>query len=118
LPGTSRHLTEWNEPPVHDQGKLYDIVEVAVRIGEVHGVSAAQVSLAWLLRKPGVTSLVIGARDEKQLADNLAAAQLILSDDEVAQLDEVSATPLPYPYWHQQNFASDRLSLADRTLLG
>lgn len=117
LPGTSRHLTEWNEPPVHDQGKLYDIVEVAVRIGEVHGVSAAQVSLAWLLRKPGVTSLVIGARDEKQLADNLAGAALALSDDEVAQLDEVSATPLPYPYWHQQNFASDRLSPADRTLL-
>lgn len=118
LPATSRHLTEWNEPPVHDQDKLYDIVEVAVRIGEVHGVSAAQVSLAWLLRKPGVTALVIGARDEDQLADNLAAAELSLSDEEVAQLDEGSATPLPYPYWHQQNFASDRLSPADRTLLG
>jgi aryl-alcohol dehydrogenase-like predicted oxidoreductase len=118
LPTTSRHLTEWHEPPVYDQDKLYDIVEVAVQIGEVHGVSAAQVSLAWLLRKPGVTCLVIGARDEEQLADNLAAAQLSLSDDEVAQLDEVSATPLPYPYWHQQNFASDRLSPADRTLLG
>jgi aryl-alcohol dehydrogenase-like predicted oxidoreductase len=84
----------------------------------VHGVSAAQVSLAWLLRKPGVTSLVIGVRDEDQLADNLAAAELALSDDEVAQLDEVSAIPLPYPYWHQQNFAVDRLSPADRTLLG
>ncbi len=111
-------MTEWNEPPVHDRDKLYDIVEVAARIGDVHWVSAAQVSLACLLRKPGVTSLVIGARNEDQLADNLAAAELSLSDVEVAQLDEVSATPFPYPYWHQQNFASDRLSPADRTVLG
>ncbi len=117
LPETSRHLAEWNEPPVHDQDKLYDIVEVAVLIGAAHGVSAAQVSLAWLLRKPGVTSVVIGARTEEQLADNLAAAELSLSDDEMARLDEASATPLPYPYWHQRNFASDRLSPADRTLL-
>lgn len=117
LPEASRHVTGWNEPPVHDRDKLYDIVEVAVQIGEAHGVSAAQVSLAWLLRKPGVTSLVIGARNEEQLRDNLAAAELSLSDDEMARLDEVSATPLPYPYWHQQNFASDRLSPADCTLL-
>ncbi|MDQ3987856.1 MAG: aldo/keto reductase, partial [Actinomycetota bacterium] len=116
-PETSRHLTEWNEPPVHDQDQLYDIVEVAVQIGEAHGVSAAQVSLAWLLRRPGVTSVVVGARNEEQLTDNLAAADLTLSDDQVARLDEISATPLPYPYWHQRNFASDRLSPADRALL-
>ncbi|MDT7746064.1 MAG: hypothetical protein QOE59_5142 [Actinomycetota bacterium] len=50
--------------------------------------------------------------------DNLAAAELALTDDEVARLDEVSAPPLLYPYWHQQKTASDRLSPADRTLLG
>jgi aryl-alcohol dehydrogenase-like predicted oxidoreductase len=117
-PETSRHLTEWDEPPVRDQEKLYDIVEAAVEIGEAHGVSAAQVSLAWLLAKPGVTSLVVGARNSDQLTDNLAAAELALTDDEVARLDEVSAPPLIYPYWHQQKTASDRLSPADRTLLG
>ncbi len=117
-PETSRHLTEWDEPPVRDQEKLYDIVEAAVQIGEAHGVSAAQVSLAWLLAKPGVTSLVVGARNEDQLADNLAAAELELTADEVARLDEVSAPPLLYPYWHQRKTASDRLSPADRTLLG
>jgi aryl-alcohol dehydrogenase-like predicted oxidoreductase len=117
-PETSRHLTEWDEPPVRDREKLYDIVEAAVEIGEAHGVSAAQVSLAWLLAKPGVTSLVVGARNEDQLTDNLAAAELALTDDEVARLDEVSAPPLLYPYWHQQKTASDRLSPADRTLLG
>lgn len=117
-PETSRHLADWDEPPVHDRERLYDIVDVAVRIGEAHGVSAAQVSLAWLLRKPGVTSLVVGARKEEQLTDNLAAAELSLTDDEIARLDEVSATPLAYPYWHQQRTASDRLSEADRTLLG
>jgi aryl-alcohol dehydrogenase-like predicted oxidoreductase len=116
-PETSRHLTEWDEPPVRDQEKLYDIVEVAVEIGESHGVSAAQVSLAWLLARPGVTSLVVGARNSDQLTDNLAAAELTLSDDEIARLDEVSAPPLLYPYWHQQKTASDRLSPADQVAL-
>jgi aryl-alcohol dehydrogenase-like predicted oxidoreductase len=114
----SRQLTDWNEPPVHDQEKLYDTVEVLVSVGEAHGVSAAQVALAWLLGRPGVTSLVVGARTAEQLTDNLAAAELTLTDDERARLDEVSAPPLLYPYWHQVRTAADRLSAADLTLLG
>jgi aryl-alcohol dehydrogenase-like predicted oxidoreductase len=117
-PETSRHLGEWSEPPVHDRERLYDIVEVAAEIGDAHGVSVAQVANAWLLHKPGVTSLVVGARTEEQLADNLAAADLALSEDEMTRLDEVSAMPLLYPYWHQKASASDRLSPADATLLG
>jgi aryl-alcohol dehydrogenase-like predicted oxidoreductase len=62
-------------------------VEVLVEIAEQHGVSAAQVALAYLLGRPAVTSLVIGARTGEQLADNLAAASLTLSADERAQLD-------------------------------
>jgi aryl-alcohol dehydrogenase-like predicted oxidoreductase len=116
-PETSRHLGEWSEPPVHDRERLYDIVEVAAEVADAHGVSVAQVANAWLLRQPGVTSLVIGARTEEQLADNLAAAELALTDDEVARLDEVSATPLLYPYWHQKNTITDRLSPADASLL-
>jgi aryl-alcohol dehydrogenase-like predicted oxidoreductase len=88
-----------------------------VEIGEAHGVSAAQVALAWLLGRTGVTSLVIGARTDEQLADNLAAAGLELAADERARLDELSEPPLLYPYWHQLKTASDRLSEADLTLL-
>jgi aryl-alcohol dehydrogenase-like predicted oxidoreductase len=117
-PAGSRHLGEWDEPPVHDQEKLYDIVEVLVEIGEAHGVSAARVALAWLLARPAVTSVIVGARTEEQLADNLAAAELALTADEMARLDQVSGNPLPYPYWHQAKTSGGRLSPADRSLLG
>jgi aryl-alcohol dehydrogenase-like predicted oxidoreductase len=117
-PEGSRQLTDWNEPPVYDEDKLYDTIEVLVEIADGHGVSAAQVALAWLLGRPAVTSLVIGARTTEQLTDNLAAAELKLSEDERARLDQVSAMPLNYPYWHQANTAQDRLSPADLSLLG
>lgn len=117
-PAGSRQLTEWNEPPVHDQEQLYDTVEVLVGIAEARGVSAAQVAIAWLLGRPAVSTVVIGARTEEQLADNLAAADLRLDDDERRRLDEVSAQRLLYPYWHQAASAHDRLSPADLTLLG
>ena len=116
-PEEGRHLTDWGEPPVYDEDKLYDIIEELVAIAEARGVSAAQVALAWLLGRPGVSSLVIGARREEQLHDNLAAASLSLSADERARLDTVSAPPLIYPYWHQANTAGDRLSKADLALL-
>ncbi len=113
----SRHLTDWNEPPVHDEDKLYDTVDVLAGIGQQHGVSAAQVALAYLLDKPAVTTLVIGARTSQQLADNLAAADLELTADDFRRLDKVSAPVLLYPYWHQAKTARDRLSPADLTLL-
>ncbi len=117
-PAGSRQLTDWNEPPVYDQETLYDTVEVLVAIGAEHGVSAAQVALAYLLGKPAVTSLVVGARTTAQLMDNLAAADLVLTANERDRLDKVSAPPLIYPYWHQAKTARDRLSPADLTLLG
>jgi aryl-alcohol dehydrogenase-like predicted oxidoreductase len=114
----SRQLTDWNEPPVYDQDKLYDTVDVLVSVGEEHGVSAARVALAYLLAKPAATSLVVGARTSEQLADNLAAADLELSPADIERLDKVSAPVLLYPYWHQAKTARDRLSPADLTLLG
>jgi aryl-alcohol dehydrogenase-like predicted oxidoreductase len=113
-----RHLSGWDEPPVRNPQKLYDTIDVLVEISEEHSVSAAQVALAWLLGRPGVTSVVVGARTEEQLADNLKAAELKLSDEERRRLDEVSAPPLLYPYWHQAKTASDRLGPADLSLLG
>jgi aryl-alcohol dehydrogenase-like predicted oxidoreductase len=116
-PDGARHLTDWNEPPVRDEDQTYDVIEAAVEIGEARGVSAAQVALAWLLGRPGVASLVIGARTDEQLADNLAAASLELSAEERARLDALSAPPLIYPHWHQAKTAADRLGPADRAWL-
>src|SRR5262249_42520896 len=81
-PAGTRALSDGDEPPVRDRDALYDIVDVLVEIGEGHGVSGAQVALAWLLGRPGVSSIVIGARTDEQLADNLAAASLELGADE------------------------------------
>ena len=116
-PGT-RQLAGWSEPPIHDENRLWNIVEALIEVASAHGVSAAQVALAWLLGRPAVTSLVIGARNEEQLADNLRAATLMLTKEERSMLDAVSQRPLQYPYWHQAQTARDRLSPADLALLG
>ena len=85
---------------------------------DARGVSGARVALAWLLGRPGVTSVIIGARSEAQFRDNLAAADLKLTEEELKRLDAASRPPLLYPYWHQALAAKDRLSPADLTLLG
>jgi aryl-alcohol dehydrogenase-like predicted oxidoreductase len=116
-PEGSRQLAGWTEPPIPDEGKLFEIVDELVAIGDARGVSAAQIALAWLLGRPAVTSLIVGARNDAQLKDNLAAAGVKLSDDERARLDKVSQPTLIYPYWHQAQSASDRLGAADLSLL-
>jgi aryl-alcohol dehydrogenase-like predicted oxidoreductase len=117
-PSEGRHLGDWDEPPVRDEAKLYDTIEELVTIADGHGVSAAQVALAYLLTKPSVSTLVIGARNDTQLVDNLAAAELKLADSEVEHLDRISAPDLIYPHWHQARTAADRLGPADRALHG
>lgn len=116
-PAGSRHLSDWNEPPVYDQEKLYDTIEVLVDVASRRNLPPAQVALAYTLGRPAVTSVVIGARTETQLAENLAAAELQLTAEERADLDAISAPPLPYPFWHQAKTASDRLGPADLSLL-
>jgi aryl-alcohol dehydrogenase-like predicted oxidoreductase len=117
-PDGSRLLSGWDEPPVRDQDQLYDIVEVLVEVAKDRGASPAQVALAWLLERPAVTSVVVGARTTEQLVDNLGAADLSLTEEELARLEEVSRPPLLYPYWHQAKTAADRLGPADLSLLG
>jgi aryl-alcohol dehydrogenase-like predicted oxidoreductase len=116
-PENSRHLSGWNEPPVRNEDRLYDTIEVLVDVAKAHEVSPAQVALAWLLSRPGITSLVIGARTDEQLADNLKSADLVLSSEERAALDQVSTPDLIYPHWHQAATASERLSDPDLALL-
>jgi aryl-alcohol dehydrogenase-like predicted oxidoreductase len=117
-PDGTRQLAGWPEPPIRDEDRLWRIVDTLVEIGEARGVSAAQVALAWLLGRPAVTTVIIGARTEAQFKDNLAAAALTLTAAERKRLDEVSAPPILYPYWHQLWTAKDRLGAADLSLLG
>jgi aryl-alcohol dehydrogenase-like predicted oxidoreductase len=116
--GTRQVSGTWNEPPVRDQEKLYDTIEALVDIAGAHHASPAQVAVAWLLGRPAVTSVIVGARTDEQLRDNLGAASLSLSPDERAALDKVSAPELVYPHWHQANTAADRLGAPDLALLG
>lgn len=83
-------------PPV-DKDQGYNIVDTLGAIAEDKDASVAQIALAWLLHKPGVTSVIVGARKEEQLIDNLGAADIALTDEEVARLDEVSALKPEYP---------------------
>jgi aryl-alcohol dehydrogenase-like predicted oxidoreductase len=116
-PKVSRHVRGWKEPPIRDEAALFDIIDVLVEIADARRVSGAQVALSWLLGRPGVTSVIIGGRNEAQFRDSLAAADLVLAAEERARLDAVSQLPLLYPYWHQAAAASDRLSEADRAFL-
>ena len=118
-PANTRHFGRKHpEPPVYDEERLYDIVEVLIEIGKAHRCSAARVALAWLLHQPGVTSVIAGGRTSEQFADNLAAAELSLDSEELVRLDAVSRPNLLYPYWHQSFSITDRLSLADQSLIG
>jgi aryl-alcohol dehydrogenase-like predicted oxidoreductase len=118
-PKGARHFDrKWHEPPIHDEDRLFDIVDEVVAVAKARGVSGAQVALAWLLSRPWVTSVIIGARTKEQFADNLAAVDLKLSEEELERLDAVSRPPLIYPYWHQAWTAKDRLGPADLALIG
>jgi len=116
-PAGTRVTAGWKEPPIADEGKLWDIVDELVAIGEAHGVSAARIALAWTLGRPGVTSLVVGGRTEAQFRDNLACVEVKLTAEERARLDKVSLPTLLYPYWHQAWTANDRLGPADLALI-
>lgn len=85
-------------PPV-DEARGSRVVEAMRPIAAAHGCSMAQVALAWLLHQPGVTSVIMGAKRADQLADNLGAAQLFLSADQLATLGEASVLPAEYPGW-------------------
>jgi aryl-alcohol dehydrogenase-like predicted oxidoreductase len=85
-----------------DMERAYDVVEAVSEIAESRGVSSAQVALNWLTTRAGVSSIILGARTEEQLADNLNAATWSLSDEELRQLDDLTLPRILYPYWHQQ----------------
>ena len=100
--------------PIVDKERAWNILDVMAPIARANECSPARVSLAWLLARPVVTSVIIGAKRLDQLQDNLAAVELTLTQDELGQLDEVSALPPEYPGWVLPFQGADRLGPADR----
>jgi aryl-alcohol dehydrogenase-like predicted oxidoreductase len=99
MPARSRlHTTAAAGPPVNDE-QLYAVVDVLDEIASETGKTVPQIALNWLLRRPTVSSVIIGARDERQLRDNLGAVGWRLDADQLARLDAVSAREAPYPYF-------------------
>ncbi len=102
-------------PPV-DKEHGFAIVEAMRPIAAAHGVSVARVAIAWLLQRRPVTSVIIGARTREQLDDNLAAAELSLSSEQLAQLDKASALEPEYPRWMIDRQSADREPAARSTM--
>jgi aryl-alcohol dehydrogenase-like predicted oxidoreductase len=90
--------TAFNFPPV-DEARGWAVIDAMRPIAARHGVSVAQIALAWLLARPVVTSVILGAKRADQLADNIAATRLTLSAEDLAALEAVSALPPEYPGW-------------------
>lgn len=104
LPATSRlHATADSGPPVADEF-VYRVVDALDEIARETGKTVPQIALNWLLQRPTVSTVIIGARNEEQLKQNLGAVGWSLTLEQVAKLDAASAVTLPYPYWHQRFF--------------
>lgn len=103
-PSVSRlHATVDLGPPIEDQ-YLFDVVDALKAVARQTGKTIPQVAINWLLQRPTVANVIIGARNEEQLKDNLGAVGWNLTPEQVAMLDKASQKTLPYPYWHQQGF--------------
>ncbi|HEV7323206.1 MAG TPA: aldo/keto reductase [Ensifer sp.] len=105
--GSRLHDTAAFGPPVDDE-KLYDVVDVLDQLAEETGKTIPQIAINWLLQRPTVSSVIIGARNEEQLRQNLGAVGWSLSSEQIARLDEASRTTPAYPYfpyYRQEGFA-------------
>jgi aryl-alcohol dehydrogenase-like predicted oxidoreductase len=98
LPKTAKY-----GPPVDDE-YLYRVVDALDEVASQTGKTVPQIALNWLLRRPTVSSVIVGARTEEQLRQNLGAVGWKLAPDQIAKLDAASAVTLAYPYWHQRQF--------------
>jgi len=94
-------------PPVADE-HLYRVVDALDEVARETGKSVPQIALNWLMGRPTVSSVIIGARDEAQLRDNLASVGWSLTLEQIGKLDAASSVTMAYPYWHQQFFIKER----------
>jgi aryl-alcohol dehydrogenase-like predicted oxidoreductase len=108
LPDNSRlHKTATMGPQVADE-LLYRVVDALEAVAAETGKTVPQIALNWLLRRPTIASVIVGARDEAQLRENLGAVGWLLSAEQIRRLDEASTVALPYPYWHQRSSIGER----------
>ncbi len=108
LPETSRlHKTSEMGPQMPDE-YLYAVVDALDEVAGETGKSVPQVALNWLLQRPTVANVIVGARNEEQLRQNLGAVGWNLTPAQVARLDAASALTPPYPYWHQRSFERNK----------
>jgi aryl-alcohol dehydrogenase-like predicted oxidoreductase len=99
--------------PIVDKERAWNVIDVMRPIAEAHGCSPARIALAWLLSRPLVTSVIVGAKRLSQLADNIAAIDISLSEEELSRLDAVSQLPPEYPGWMLATQGADRLGPVD-----
>ena len=105
--GEDARRMSFDFPPVN-KDRAFAVIDAMRPIAARHGVSIAQVAIAWLLAQKPVTSVIIGAKRPEQLEDNIAATRLALSDDEASELDEISKLPSEYPHWMLERQSSQR----------
>jgi aryl-alcohol dehydrogenase-like predicted oxidoreductase len=108
LPAVSRRNVQASNdmgPRVNDE-YLYRVVDALDAVAGETGKTVPQIALNWLLQRPTVSTVIIGARDEGQLRDNLGAVGWNLTAEQVRILDDASRVEMPYPYWHQRQFAA------------
>jgi aryl-alcohol dehydrogenase-like predicted oxidoreductase len=114
IPAVSRlHNTSEQGPPVVDE-YLYKVVDALDQVAKETGRTVAQIALNWLLQRPTVANVIIGARNEEQLRQNLAAVGWNLTKEQVAKLDAASHVTPIYPYWHQLQFERNPFPTASR----
>ena len=105
VPEESRlHKTSAEGPQVPEE-YLYKVVDAIDEVAKETGKTVPQIALNWLLQRPTVSSVIVGARNEEQLKQNLGAVGWKLTTEQVAKLDKASELPKTYPYWHQQQFS-------------
>ncbi|MDR3625943.1 MAG: aldo/keto reductase [Ignavibacteriaceae bacterium] len=107
-PDNARRTDKESQFLQFDEEKGFDIIEELEKISKGHNATIAQAALNYLLRKPAVTSVIIGAKTKEQLADNLGTSKWEMSAEEVSRLDDVSILPRVYPYWMQKTMMQDR----------
>jgi len=116
-PDGTRRSFGWPDPPIFDEDKLWRTLDAATEVAHERGATVPQVALAYALEKPGVASILLGARKDRYLTENLKALDVSLSEEERARLDAASAPDLIYPYWWQAKH-NPRLGAADLAVLG
>lgn len=116
-PDSSRQGNGWPEPYVHDMEHAWNVIDVLGEVAQELNASTAQVCLAWLLTRSGISSLIIGNRTEEHLRENLAAAELTLSEAQRKRIEQVTRPAPRYPYWHRFTSGMDRLDPSEKVFL-